>query len=523
MKKALFLRKGSDSAWSPSWNNSCRNDPYLSWRTLKTNLRSYFVPKNEDNRVLDDWRALAQGETKLQEYVEKYRQMMLRTDHLDWETVRLHGFLYGLKEWARREIEKQNPTTYVEALEMTPQPTHATKGKARWDDLVPDSLWMSPKQTERASRQGAQVHCCVMKVQVQNSEEECVVGDRRIIKILESFQDVMPPKLPPGLPPQRDVDHKIELVPGQTPPARPPYRMDGTRLQELRKQLEELLDAGFIQPSKSPYGIGTVFHISQKLSPKQMRWQDQLAEYDIEIIHKPGKHNVMPDALSRMHEINAVSVISSDEILDQIRNASKTDPGVLRMMQNWRQDLDAEEFLANWQKRMEVARRHLVTYKEKYVAKANEKARAEFFQAGDLVLVSSQNINLPANLTPKFNHRYYGPYRIVRDFNNVSYQLELPTNVKIHNVFHVSLLKRFHVDKKFGRHVPLLDKGVNPFEPEIILKHRFVRKYPEFYVKWRGRPMSDCTWVPEDRVIAMDKQLLLRYYNMSELRQMPRI
>ncbi|MCO5570946.1 hypothetical protein L7F22_024676 [Adiantum nelumboides] len=79
------------------------------------------------------------------------------------------------------------------------------------------------------------------------------------------------------------------------------------------------------------------FQTQPKLSPKQMRWQDQLAEYDIEIIHKPGKHNVMPDALSRIHEINAVSVISSDEILDQIRNASKTDPGVLRMMQNWRQ------------------------------------------------------------------------------------------------------------------------------------------------------------------------------------------
>ncbi|MCO5593221.1 hypothetical protein L7F22_047228 [Adiantum nelumboides] len=187
------------------------------------------------------------------------------------------------------------------------------------------------------------------------------------------------------------------------------------------------------------------------------------------------------------------------------------------------QDLDAKDSLANWKKCMEVARKHLVTYKEKYVAKANEKARAEFFQAGNLVLVSSQNINLSANLTPKFNHRYYGPYRIVRDFNNVSYQLELPTNVRIHNVFHASPLKRFHVDKKFGRHVPLLDKGVNPFEPKIILKHRFVRKYPEFYVKWRGRPMSNCTWVPEDKVIVMDKQLLLRYYNMPELRHISRI
>ncbi|MCO5607216.1 hypothetical protein L7F22_061409 [Adiantum nelumboides] len=95
-----------------------RNDPYISWRTLKASLRSYFVPKNEDNRVLDDWRALTQGETKLQEYVRKYHWVMLRTDHLDWEKVRLHCFLYGLKEWARREIEKRNPTTYVEALEM---------------------------------------------------------------------------------------------------------------------------------------------------------------------------------------------------------------------------------------------------------------------------------------------------------------------------------------------------------------------------------------------------------------------
>ncbi|MCO5551495.1 hypothetical protein L7F22_004999 [Adiantum nelumboides] len=95
-----------------------RNNPYISWRTLKASLRSYFVSNNEENRVLDDWRALARGETKLQEYVGKYRQVMLRTDHLNWEKVKLHGFLYGLKEWTHGEIEKQNPATYVEALKM---------------------------------------------------------------------------------------------------------------------------------------------------------------------------------------------------------------------------------------------------------------------------------------------------------------------------------------------------------------------------------------------------------------------
>ncbi|KAE8661278.1 hypothetical protein F3Y22_tig00116012pilonHSYRG00001 [Hibiscus syriacus] len=72
--------------------------------------------------------------------------------------------------------------------------------------------------------------------------------------VLEENKDVMPPELPNKLPPRREVDHKIELEPGAKPPALAPYRMAPPELEELRRQLKELVDMGMIRPSKAPYG-----------------------------------------------------------------------------------------------------------------------------------------------------------------------------------------------------------------------------------------------------------------------------
>ncbi|XP_068658021.1 uncharacterized protein [Aristolochia californica] len=70
-------------------------------------------------------------------------------------------------------------------------------------------------------------------------------------KVLSEFKDVMPPELPKRLPPRREVNHQIELEPGSRPPALAPYRMSPPELEELRRQLRELMDAGFIRPSKA--------------------------------------------------------------------------------------------------------------------------------------------------------------------------------------------------------------------------------------------------------------------------------
>ena len=72
------------------------------------------------------------------------------------------------------------------------------------------------------------------------------------------FVDVFPDELP-GLPPQRVVDFGIELHTGTLPISMNPHRMAPVELQELRVQLHELLDKGFIRPSTSPWGALVLF------------------------------------------------------------------------------------------------------------------------------------------------------------------------------------------------------------------------------------------------------------------------
>nr|GFB21880.1 putative reverse transcriptase domain-containing protein [Tanacetum cinerariifolium] len=78
------------------------------------------------------------------------------------------------------------------------------------------------------------------------------------VPFIRKFLDVFPKDLP-GLPPPRQVEFEIELVPGATPVARASYRLAPSEMKELAKQLQELSDKGFIQPSSSPWGAPVLF------------------------------------------------------------------------------------------------------------------------------------------------------------------------------------------------------------------------------------------------------------------------
>ena len=74
------------------------------------------------------------------------------------------------------------------------------------------------------------------------------------IAILQDFSDVFLEKIP-GLPPKRDMDFTIELVPGDVPNSEAPYRMNILELNDLKLQLQELIDKLYIRPSVSPCGV----------------------------------------------------------------------------------------------------------------------------------------------------------------------------------------------------------------------------------------------------------------------------
>ena len=82
--------------------------------------------------------------------------------------------------------------------------------------------------------------------------------DLDLPRVVCEYEDVFLNGLP-RLPPQRAVDFGIELHPGTSPISMTPHRMAPVELQELRVQLQELLDKGFIRPSTSPWGAPVLF------------------------------------------------------------------------------------------------------------------------------------------------------------------------------------------------------------------------------------------------------------------------
>lgn len=78
------------------------------------------------------------------------------------------------------------------------------------------------------------------------------------IAVVSEFLDFFPEDLP-GMPPQREVEFGIELMPGTGPESSAPYRKAPLELTELKKELEELLQKGFIRHSTSPLGAPVLF------------------------------------------------------------------------------------------------------------------------------------------------------------------------------------------------------------------------------------------------------------------------
>jgi len=73
-----------------------------------------------------------------------------------------------------------------------------------------------------------------------------------VSRVLQDFKDVFPKDVPTGLPPKRGIEHQIDLIPGATLPNRPPYRANPDETKEIQKQVQELLDKGYVRESLSP-------------------------------------------------------------------------------------------------------------------------------------------------------------------------------------------------------------------------------------------------------------------------------
>ncbi|GJY83500.1 putative reverse transcriptase domain-containing protein [Tanacetum coccineum] len=102
--------------------------------------------------------------------------------------------------------------------------------------------------------------CPIFLAHVTTKETEDKSEKKRLedVPIVRNFPELFPEDLS-GLPPTRQVEFQIDLIPGAAPVARAPYRLAPSEIKELSDQLQELSDKGFIKPSSSPWGAPVLF------------------------------------------------------------------------------------------------------------------------------------------------------------------------------------------------------------------------------------------------------------------------
>ncbi|XP_074314054.1 uncharacterized protein LOC141649258 [Silene latifolia] len=156
------------------------------------------------------------------------------------------------------------------------------------------------------------------------------------IPVVRDFEGVFPEEIP-GLPPKRDVDFSIDLKPGAGPISKPPYRMGPKEMEELKKQLDELAEKGYIRPSVSPWGAPVLFikkkDGSLRLARSRVRMLGKLRKMGIYMIRRGetiGDMTVEPELYEEIRELQ-----KEDARIQKWRNAVEQADGSLRFGQRW--------------------------------------------------------------------------------------------------------------------------------------------------------------------------------------------
>lgn len=164
----------------------------------------------------------------------------------------------------------------------------------------------------------------------------------------------------------------------------------------------------------------------------------------------------------------------------------------------------ARQFSVRMQEALQRARRCLEAARQRQKEWADKKRRHVEFEKGSLVLLSTKNVKLKSSGSRKLLPRFIGPFTVTRQVNPVAYEIDLPTQVRLHNVFHVSLLRPYvHDGVTPVPPMPDIIDGELEREVERIIKHRArkgstVRK--EFLIRWAGLGEAYDTWEPEEHL-----------------------
>ena len=165
----------------------------------------------------------------------------------------------------------------------------------------------------------------------------------------------------------------------------------------------------------------------------------------------------------------------------------------------------AKDFAGDLHDKLQDAKRCLAAAQSRQKAWADTHRSAKKFKPGDYVFLNTKNLQPKGGMSKKLLPKYWGPFKVLRKFGEVAYELELPSRWRIHDTFHVSLLKEYHDDGKYHPPPPIELEGEMEYEVKDILHHRVVkvgknRTKIEFFVNRLGEGYGACIYEPESHL-----------------------
>jgi len=167
------------------------------------------------------------------------------------------------------------------------------------------------------------------------------------------------------------------------------------------------------------------------------------------------------------------------------------EPGDMRVAAVAKSMEEREEFLADIRYRLEQAQ----AVQKLHYDKAHRQVS---YQVGDWALLRLRQraaSSLVQAASGKLKPRFYGPYRVVELINDVAVCLTLPPRARLHDVFHVGLLKKFQgLPPDAPPPLPHIHHGAIAPEPERAVRTRLARGVRQVLIQWKGESAASATW-----------------------------
>ncbi|GJX37418.1 putative reverse transcriptase domain-containing protein [Tanacetum coccineum] len=216
----------------------------MTWTKLMKLMTEVYCLRNEIQKMETKlWNLTVKG-NDLTAYTRRFQELVLLcTRMVPNEEDKVERFIGGLLDNIQRNVIAAEPTRLQDAIRIA-------------NNLMDQKLMgyaRSAKNKRRLSKYHAVIICDEKIIRIPYGDEVLIIrGDDC------DSEEVFPEDLP-GLPPARQVEFQIDLVPGVAPVARASYRLTPAEMQELSTLLQELFDKGFIRPSSSPWGASVLF------------------------------------------------------------------------------------------------------------------------------------------------------------------------------------------------------------------------------------------------------------------------